>query len=956
MTLAFALLTPPLAAETLNLTPRPLQATLGKDSLKLTEGFKVSYGELPDSLSEEASRFVGVVNETTGLNASAEASDDGLIKMSLNEEASDEGYSLSITSEDVSLSARTSAGFFYGFQSLLKLLPPNVLAGVMGDEGTVYELPVVSVEDEPRFGYRGFMLDVSRHFFTVDEVKRMIDLMATYKMNRFHWHLTDDQGWRAEIKQYPLLTTVGATASNCRVTDMTYGSYWTNAQYGPLFYTQEEMREVVEYCRERHIEVIPEVDMPGHFVAAMAAYPEYSCRPNNPPSVWTTGGISYDVLNVGNPEAVQFIKNILGELCDIFPSPLFHIGGDECPTTYWESNSQCQALYNELGLTSYRALQSHYINEISAYLATKGKRAVLWNESISASGADIDVVKEYDPVIMCWSPCQSSASQAAGLGLQNIVTEYHSTTYSPAGGYYINRKQSADPGEPDGAGYGDDTVEGCYAYVPVPTSVDESLLPYYTGVQATFWCEWVANPEYLEYLALPRLMAVAEAGWTPQDEKDFDDFVARMAQDTVMLNLAGYNYGRHIFASLEDMVMPEADQWYTLETMATDAREGSCIELLSEDSPLISQYASNNAKAGRLWDNTMAVEGDDNYDYQLWQFVADSETGLYAMTCKAKPEGSVNPTPTATNNTGRWDYDETQKNYAFVLGEAGYGNGNIEGDHYYSIRSSQVTGWYMNASLSGQGYAINLWNDASDGKSGFWEFVSHKTADGEEESSFDQDLYDSLPKLADRDTIRIACSVEGFEDVYLSDERTDSYVKWSSELDNTTMWVAYDVTEMDSDYCQTAVLYNLGTKRYVSTPETSSTGNIGYPLTTATLYSKAPTVTFQYQPATGDYLILSGGKNFYPVSSTSSTNPGIISCGNTENSSGMAVRPQGAAWLWEVTSTAEDTEADAIQAPTVPSEGHKASGITYNLSGQRVSQPARGRGVYIVDGKKQLVR
>ena len=174
-----------------------------------------------------------------------------------------------------------------------------------------YTLPVVTIADEPRFRYRGFMLDVSRHFFGVEQLKRMIDIMAAYKMNYFHWHLTDDQGWRAEIKKYPHLTTVGATAPNCRITDMKRGTYWTNEPYGPYFYTREEMLEVVEYCAQRHITVIPEVDMPGHFVAALAAYPEYGCDPSHPVTVWTTGGVSRDVLNVANPRAIQFAKDVL---------------------------------------------------------------------------------------------------------------------------------------------------------------------------------------------------------------------------------------------------------------------------------------------------------------------------------------------------------------------------------------------------------------------------------------------------------------------------------------------------------------------------------------------------------------------------------------------------------------------------------------------------------------------
>lgn len=535
-------------AADVNLTPRAKSITSAEGFLTLPTGFVVNYGHLPDSLAAEAARFVSDINATTGLGALATDGQKGLVKMAVDESISAQGYTLDITKDGVSIKASTATGFFYAFQSIKKILPAHVMAHVYKAQSSL-TLPCISIQDEPRFGYRGFMLDVSRHFFTVKELKRMIDLMAAYKMNCFHWHLTDDQGWRAEIKKYPKLTTVGAIAPNCRITDLKKRTYWTNKPYGPYYYTQEEMREVVQYCKERHIDVLPEVDMPGHFVAAMAAYPEYSCTPNNPPTVWANGGVSSNVLNVSNPQAIKFVKDIIDELCDIFPYPYFHIGGDECPTNQWENNPDCQALYQKLGLKNYRELQSRFINEITGYLASKGKRTVMWNESITAGGADLDLVKQYDPVIMCWHPCQKGAAKAASLGLQNIVTEYHGQTNGLTGGYYINRKQSKDPSEPDGAGAGDDSVEGCYAYVPVPESVTPEAQKYYVGVQATFWCEWVENPEYLEYLALPRLMAVAEAGWTPQDLKNYEDFRARMEQDREMLDLGGYQYSKHIFQS-----------------------------------------------------------------------------------------------------------------------------------------------------------------------------------------------------------------------------------------------------------------------------------------------------------------------------------------------------------------------------------------------------------------------
>lgn len=533
-----------LSAAEVNLTPKPKSMTVGEGQLPLERGLVVAYGQLPDSLSREAARFVSDLNAATGLQGQALSTTKGLVRMNRSEDCAPEGYRLKVGTDGVLVEARTSAGFYYAFQSLLKMLPANVMARKF-DNRRRYALPFVDIQDEPRFPYRGFMLDVSRHFFSVGELKRMIDLMAAYKMNYFHWHLTDDQGWRAQVERYPRLTTIGATAPNCRIVDMQRGVYWTNQPYGPHYYTKAEMQEVVEYCAQRHITVIPEVDMPGHFVAALAAYPEYSCNPSNPPTVWTEGGVSREVLNVANPRAIQFAKDVLDELCQVFPGPYFHIGGDECPTDAWKQNPDCRRMVEEQGMKSFRELQSRFIEEMSNHLASRGKRTILWNESITAQGADLERVKRNNPIIFCWYPCQQGARMAAENGMQNVVTEFHSAT----GSYYINRRQSDAPGEPAGAGKGDDTVEKCYNYVPVPSTVPAHLLPFYTGVQATFWCEWVATADYLEYLALPRLMAVAEAGWTPQQDKDYQDFRRRMSLDRQMLDLGGYNYGKHIFGN-----------------------------------------------------------------------------------------------------------------------------------------------------------------------------------------------------------------------------------------------------------------------------------------------------------------------------------------------------------------------------------------------------------------------
>lgn len=459
----------------------------------------------------------------------------------------EEAYRLDVTEKGVTIASSTKRGKFYAQQTL------NQIREQYADAAS---LPALAIQDYPQYGYRGFMLDVSRHFFTVAELKKMIDVMARYKMNVFHWHLTDDHGWRAEIRKWPLLTQVGSIRSDNWQTDFHLdesistpdqkyyagkGGY-TGQQYGPYYYTQKEMKEIVRYCAQRNIEVLPEVDMPGHFKAAMAAYPQFSCNPQEEHKVWTARwGVNADVLNVGNQLAIEFAMDILDELCDIFPYPYIHIGGDECPTSSWEKNQQCQDKMQRLGLKHVRALQSHFIREISQHVAKKGKKIICWNESITAEGADLDMIRESGATIFCWVGSKPAARKALSLGLDVMLTEIHTND----GSYYINRRPSNEEGEPDGAAPGDDTVQKTYTFNPLPDVITEEQMKHVWGVQATFWTEWVGTQQHLEYLALPKLLCVAEAGWTSPSLKDWNNFRQRLTDQTRWLDRHGYIYSRH---------------------------------------------------------------------------------------------------------------------------------------------------------------------------------------------------------------------------------------------------------------------------------------------------------------------------------------------------------------------------------------------------------------------------
>lgn len=519
------------AEQFVNLTPAPANMNVGTGVFRIPAGMKITAQGLTPEMQSEVTKFISDFNKSTGLGIGE--GKNGRMTVRLNKEIATEGYNLEVTAKGIVLEASSPAGLFYGLQTIKKILPANVMAGTNYPRQKSYELPVVSIQDRPAYGYRGFMLDVSRHFFTADEIKRMLDVMSYYKLNRFHWHLTDDQGWRLPMDKYPLLTTVGATAPDVVITDYrAKKQYKAGKPYGPYSYTKEEIKDIVDYAKKLHIEVVPEVDMPGHFVAAMVAYPELSCDPKADRKVWDHGGVSRDVLNVANPAAVKLGEDVIDQLAELFPYPYIHIGGDECPTVAWENNADCRALMEKEGMKNPRQLQNRFIKQMADRAAKHGKKLYVWNEALTEEGADSAMLKNIDATVFCWVGVPQAVKKATANGLGAIFT--------PIGPYYINRRQSRDAAP--GAGPGNDDVKRTYTTVPFTTAVgskDNCL-----GVQGTFWTEHVSDPDYMEYLALPRLIAIAEAGWTPQEKKDFADFQKRMTADAQLLDLGGYKYTR----------------------------------------------------------------------------------------------------------------------------------------------------------------------------------------------------------------------------------------------------------------------------------------------------------------------------------------------------------------------------------------------------------------------------
>lgn len=526
-----------LTAQEIALTPQPAHLTVKDGRFEFGNQLKAKVAPYQgDSIRMVFESFKKELQEATGIKVSSTQKEaKARIILDLNPQLPAEAYKLNVSKKQVRIEASRPAGFYYALQTLKQLMPRNVMAGVATSDHSQWSLPSVEIEDAPRFEWRGFMLDEGRHFFGKDEIKRVIDMMAIYKMNRFHWHLTEDQGWRIEIKKYPKLTETGAWR-NSKV--LAYGDVKPDGERYGGFYTQKDIKEIVAYAKKKFIEIIPEIDIPGHSQAAVAAYPEFlACDPENKHEVWLQQGISTDVINVANPKAMQFAKEVIDELTELFPFNYIHLGGDECPTNKWQKNDECKKLLSEIDSSNFRDLQIYFYKQLKDYIATKPadqqRQLIFWNEVLHGNTS----ILGNDITIMAWIGANAAAKQAAKQGMNTIL--------SPQIPYYINRKQSKLPTEPMSQGHGTETVEAVYNYQPLK-DVDAALQPYYKGVQANFWTEWVTEPSVLEYLMLPRLAAVAEAGWTPQEKRNYEDFKERIRKDAELYDLKGWNYGKHI--------------------------------------------------------------------------------------------------------------------------------------------------------------------------------------------------------------------------------------------------------------------------------------------------------------------------------------------------------------------------------------------------------------------------
>ena len=554
------------------------------------------------------------------------------IRWSFSDQLAEEAYTLTITPEAISICSNPSAkGLFYGVQSLLQLLPPSAW-DTKQKPAESYQLPAMNLTDAPRFAYRGAMMDVGRNFLPKEAVLKMLDLMAFYKLNSFHFHLTDDQGWRIEIKKYPRLTEKGAYRKQ---TQVGHCDYYFPRRYDGIekrgFYTQDEIREIVRYAADRFITVIPEIEMPGHSSAALACYPELSCGLGKTYVVRDYYDV-FDEVYCPKEHTFRFLEDVLTEVIDLFPSHYIHIGGDECPKKAWKKCSHCQALMKQLNLPDESALQSWFIHRIEKFVNSRGRDIIGWDEILEGGLAP-------RATVMSWR------GEAGGI---EAARQQHSVIMTPGEYCYFDFYQE-DPEEAPLAIGGYLPLDKVYSYNPLPGELTAEEQKYIIGVQANIWGEYIQTPDYFEYMTFPRLIAMSEVQWTQPERKDFASFARRLDREFERLGYRGVNACRHFYNVLIEggwkeekknfevdlhTLCPDADIRYAIgDSVITpsSARYEHPI-VLTEEATVYAQAFRQGKPLGNVTRRTFAVNKATGCRYACtpaaeWEYTQE-DTGL----------------------------------------------------------------------------------------------------------------------------------------------------------------------------------------------------------------------------------------------------------------------------------------------------------------------------------------
>lgn len=520
-TFFLALLTavPAFSQPVVSIIPEPMSVTRLEGSLTIDQSFTIL--DPANNFASEIALFKSDVQTLTGWTFSNTGDKQIVLSMS-DKLPHPEAYVLTITKAGVVLEG-SRAGVFYGLQSLHQLIAANL-------QPASAILPIVRIEDQPAYSWRGMHLDVCRHFFTKEEVKKYIDYLALHKLNTFHWHLTEDQGWRIEINKYPSLTRVGSKRSGTII-----GKYSPTAPSDNVpvtgFYTQSDIREVVAYAAARHITIVPEIEMPGHALAALAAHPEFSCTggPFQPAITW---GVFDDVFCAGNDATFKFLEDVLTEVINLFPGKYIHIGGDECPKTRWKTCAKCQQRMKTEQLADEHELQSYFIQRIEKFVNSRGRQIIGWDEILEGGLAP-------NASVMSWRGTEGGVAAAR---------QQHSVVMSPGKPCYFDHYQAAETDREPLAIGGFNPLHEVYAYNPTPSELTATEATFILGAQGNMWTEYMVSFKHVEYMALPRMSALAETLWTPASKKDYASFLARLKRHTTILDARKVNYARHFLA------------------------------------------------------------------------------------------------------------------------------------------------------------------------------------------------------------------------------------------------------------------------------------------------------------------------------------------------------------------------------------------------------------------------
>ena len=504
---------------------------------------------------EEMVTFNTKLEKSLGINIAATSRNLTPTFIRVNAEdftISEEGYVLDISANEIQINASTPKGVFYALQTLYQLMPPEVNAGIRIDSAKVL-IPQCRIEDEPRFPYRGSHLDVCRYFRTVEEVKEHIEHIAMYKLNYFHWHLTDDQGWRIEIKKYPKLQTIASQRSETWIGHFSSGLGYDGIPHGG-YYTQSEVREIVEFAKKHHVTIIPEIEMPGHSSAAIAAYPELSCTGvNGPHKVEGTWGVFDDVFCTSE-ETFEFLQNVIDEVLDLFPdAPYIHIGGDECPKTRWKACPKCQERIRKEGLKDEFELQSYFLNRMSRYIISKGRKVIAWDEALEGGVPD-------DLIIMSWQGEQGGIAAAQ---------QKHQAIMTPCAYLYLNYYQGEPESEPLAIG-GYVPLQKVYNYDPITRALSAEEQKYIIGAQANLWTEYIKDWELAEYMLFPRLLALSEVVWSPKSLRNYGKFIEKLNHHFTIFFFVCMNYSKSHFN------VTAATDWNTEEMCPQVSLQTAC--------------------------------------------------------------------------------------------------------------------------------------------------------------------------------------------------------------------------------------------------------------------------------------------------------------------------------------------------------------------------------------------